>query len=136
MSSLLTRPARRRALQHFAHWLVSQVGTRKGMPGVQQTPDGSVWVMVRDHGGSPTATVELGHWLNNPFMVSEEDRGYRTDVAMELMGDDVYGLMVFMLKRTEDGPEVAFRCQTRDEWLQGFTAGFARVIDYAGALVD
>lgn len=134
MTSLLAHPVARRCLQVFAHWLTSRVGARKGLPGLQRTPDGSVWVMVRDHVGLPTATVELGGWLNNPYLASEADRSYRTDVAMEMMGDDVYGLMVFMLKRTDDGPQIAFRCQSRDEWLQGFTAGFARVMDEAGAI--
>lgn len=103
------------------------VGAYRHMPNMVELADGSVWIKLLDQYGAPAPRVQLPEV--NPWLAKEAQWEARTDAAFEMVGEDVYGYMVFLLKRTPTGGALVFRCQTETPWVKVFTSGFARVLD-------
>lgn len=98
------------------------------MPNMVELADRSVWVKISDGYDTPVLRLRLPE--ENGFLEDAEMREGRQETALELMDPDVYGYMLFLLKREEDGnAEIAFRAQTGSRWVEAFTCGFARVVE-------
>lgn len=118
-------------IRSFVRILADLVHAYRVLPNVVELADGSVWVKVSDGHGPPAASLRLP--AENDFLTDEESREVRQETALELMDEDVYGYMLFLLKRDEDSnAELAFRAQTHSKWVTTFTAGFGHVLDGLG----
>lgn len=98
------------------------------LPNMVELPDCTVWVRISDGNGPPLVRLRLPD--RNEFLEEDDCREVRQETALEMMDDDVYGYMLFLLKREEDGgADLVFRTQTNSKWIGTFTSGFSRVLD-------
>lgn len=116
-------------IRTLARRFADLVGAYRFMPNMAEMADGSVWVKIRDGNGVPITGMLMLPEVNE-FIEDEECRAVRSDTAMEMMDPDVYGYMLFLLKRGDNGEvSLEFRTQTLAPWVGAFTAGFGRVIE-------